>query len=103
MVRYMSDLARSKISMISEISIVQKNIGSPKTRKFRWKYRDIMDILDHGRIAMRERWCMICAAYVGIYRQGRHDINNFGEGFGSLNHKGKGHNDLSLSRNKVAW
>ena len=44
----MSDLARSKISMISEISVVQKNIGSPKTRKFRWKYRDIMDILDLG-------------------------------------------------------
>ena len=48
MVRYMSDLAKSKISMISEISVVQKNIGSSKTRKFRWKYPDIMDILDHG-------------------------------------------------------
>ena len=48
MVRYMSDLARSKISIIPKISVVQKNIGSPKTRKFRLKYRDIMDILDHG-------------------------------------------------------
>ena len=39
----MSDLARSKISMIL---VVQKNISSPKTRKF----RDIMDILDHDPI-----------------------------------------------------
>ena len=50
MVRYMSDLAKSKISMISEISVVQKNISSPKTRKFRWKYPDIMDILDHAHM-----------------------------------------------------
>ena len=44
----MSNLAKSKVSMISEISVAQKNIGSPKTQKFRWKYQDIMDILDHA-------------------------------------------------------
>ena len=34
MVGYMNDLARSKISMISKISLVQKNIGSPKHGNF---------------------------------------------------------------------
>ena len=63
MVRYMSDFARSKISMISEISVVQKNIGSPKTRKFRWKYRDIMDILDLGEDG---RWILYGSSLLGF-------------------------------------